>query len=254
MQYVNTMYPWDGVENCKPGEIPERFNATGSYIRMVTIPEAFRKDAEIRLVFHGAETAMALWVNGTFVGYHEDSFTPAEFAITDYLNDGENKIAVQVFQRSSGSWLEDQDIWRFSGLFRDVVLYAVPKLHLQDLFVHTDYNDTFSQADVRVDCAFSGTASGTLRAVLTDPNGKPLAELSIPVTASEQVVAFSVEQPLLWSAEQPKFVSYGSDFAGCGWNGSGHCSETNRYSDIPYGKWHLDIDGKRIVSNGVNRA
>ena len=144
MQYVNTMYPWDGVENCKPGEIPERFNATGSYIRMVTIPEAFRKDAEIRLVFHGAETAMALWVNGTFVGYHEDSFTPAEFAITDYLNDGENKIAVQVFQRSSGSWLEDQDFWRFSGLFRDVELYAVPKLHLQDLFVHTDLNDTLS--------------------------------------------------------------------------------------------------------------
>ena len=101
MQYVNTMYPWDGVENCKPGEIPERFNATGSYIRMVTIPEAFRKDAEIRLVFHGAETAMALWVNGTFVGYHEDSFTPAEFAITDYLNDGENKIAVQGFEETS---------------------------------------------------------------------------------------------------------------------------------------------------------
>lgn len=253
MQYVNTMYPWDGVENCKPGEIPERFNATGSYIRMVTIPEAFRKDAEIRLVFHGAETAMALWVNGTFVGYHEDSFTPAEFAITDYLNDGENKIAVQVFQRSSGSWLEDQDFWRFSGLFRDVELYAVPKLHLQDLFVHTDLNDTFSQADVRVDCAFSGTASGTLRAVLTDPNGKPLAEQNMPVTASEQVVAFSVEQPLLWSAEQPNLYHLVLTLQDAEGTVLEVVSQQIGIRQFRMENGIMKLNGKRIVFNGVNR-
>lgn len=253
MQYVNTMYPWDGVENCKPGEIPERFNATGSYIRMVTIPEAFCKDAEIRLVFHGAETAMALWVNGTFVGYHEDSFTPAEFAITDYLNDGENKIAVQVFQRSSGSWLEDQDFWRFSGLFRDVVLYAVPKLHLQDLFVHTDLNDTFSQADVRVDCAFSSTASGTLRAVLTDPNGKLLAEQSMPVTASEQVVAFSVEQPLLWSAEQPNLYHLVLTLQDADGTVLEVVPQQIGIRQFRMENGIMKLNGKRIIFNGVNR-
>ena len=84
------------------------------------------------------EAAFYVWLNGSFVGYSEDSFTPAEFDITPFIKDKKNKLAVEVYKRCSGSWLEDQDFWRFSGIFRDVYVYAVPEIHVQDLFVKAE--------------------------------------------------------------------------------------------------------------------
>ena len=89
---------------------------------------------EVFVSFQGVDSAMALWLNGKFVGYSEDSCTPSEFDLTPYLVEGENKLAVQVYRFSSASWLEDQDFWRFSGIYRDVYLYTKPQVHVDDLF------------------------------------------------------------------------------------------------------------------------
>ena len=113
-QYSNTQYPWDGREDVEPGEIPERFNPVASYVKYFEIPERM-KGKEIRIAFAGVESGMALWLNGSYVGYSEDSFTPSDFNLTPYIKDGENKLAVQVFNCTSSSWCEDQGFFRFSG-------------------------------------------------------------------------------------------------------------------------------------------
>ncbi|MBQ5376401.1 MAG: beta-galactosidase, partial [Lachnospiraceae bacterium] len=124
-QYVNVQYPWDGHEKIEPGEIPTEYNPVGSYVKYVEIPKNWKKQP-VYISFQGVESGFALWINGVFVGYSEDSFTPSEFDISDYVKEGENKIAVQVYQWTSGSWAEDQDFFRFSGIFRDVYLYTIP--------------------------------------------------------------------------------------------------------------------------------
>ena len=136
-QYINTMYPWDGHDELRPPYISKTYNPVGSYVKYVEVAEDL-KGKETYISFQGVETAFYLWVNGEFVGYSEDTFTPSEFNITEYLIEGTNKIAVEVYKRSSASWIEDQDFWRFSGIFREVYLYAIPHSHVQDIFVKAD--------------------------------------------------------------------------------------------------------------------
>ena len=126
-QYINTMYPWDGHSCLRPPEISEEYNPVGSYVKYFTLEENM-KEKPIYISFQGVESSFYLWLNGNFIGYSEDSFTTAEFDLTSYIKDGENKLAVEVYKRSTGSWLEDQDFWRFSGIFRDVYLYSIPKI------------------------------------------------------------------------------------------------------------------------------
>ena len=114
-QYANVQYPWEGHEEIYPGQIPERFNPVASYVKYFTVPEHM-KGKRLFISFQGAESGLALWLNGAFVGYSEDSFTPSEFELTDYLKDGQNKLAAQVFKWTSSSWCEDQDFFRFSGI------------------------------------------------------------------------------------------------------------------------------------------
>lgn len=124
-QYVNTIYPWEGQEHLRPPFISEKDNPVGSYVRYFDLNDA-PKNKRVFISFQGVETAMYVWLNGEFIGYSEDSFTPSEFELTPYIREKNNKLAVAVFKRSSASWLEDQDFWRFSGIFRDVFLYAAP--------------------------------------------------------------------------------------------------------------------------------
>ena len=134
-QYVNTQYPWDGTDEILPGEIPQRFNPVGCYVRYFTLPEAM-KDGPVYISFGGVESGFALWLNGKYIGYSEDSFTPSEFDLTGAVDrEGENKLGVMVFRFTAGSWCEDQDFFRFSGIFRDVYLYTVPEVHIWDLRV-----------------------------------------------------------------------------------------------------------------------
>ena len=144
-QYANIQYPWDGYQAVEIGEIPREYNPVASYIKTFFVP-AQMVGKRVFISFQGAESCIAVWLNGHYVGFSSDSFTPSEFELTDYLVEGENKLACRVERWSAGSWLEDQDFMRFSGIFRDVYLYAIPKAHIADIRVKTLLDDSFTDA------------------------------------------------------------------------------------------------------------
>ena len=164
-QYANVQYPWEGKEEIRSGEIPEEFNPVASYVKYFEVPEHMQ-GKRVFISFQGAESGLALWLNGMFVGYSEDSFTPSEFELTPYLKHGNNKLAVQVFKWTSSSWCEDQDFFRFSGIYRDVYLYTIPEVHVQDVRVRTLLDDTFTKADLEV--VLKSTAAGSIKLTLSD--------------------------------------------------------------------------------------
>ena len=138
--YVNVQYPWDGREDIWAGEIPSRFNPAASYVKYFRVPESMH-GKPVYISFQGVESGMAVWLNGQYIGYSEDSFTPTEFELTPYIQEGENKLAVQVYKWTSSSWTEDQDFFRFSGIYRDVYLYTRPEVHIWDLKIQTLLDD-----------------------------------------------------------------------------------------------------------------
>ncbi|MGO4956896.1 sugar-binding domain-containing protein [Luteococcus sp. Sow4_B9] len=155
-QYVNHQYPWDGHEQIAPGQIPTRHNPVATYRRRFTLEKPLAEGERLSVVFHGAESAVALWCNGQWIGYAADSFTPSEFDLTGVVADGENLLVAQVFTWTSGSWLEDQDFYRFSGLFRDVELRRRPRAHVEDLRVGVELSPDLMHATVRLTTSLSG--------------------------------------------------------------------------------------------------
>ena len=169
--YVNISYPF----NADPPFIPKDFNPVGSYKHTFTVPADW-KDKRIVLHFGGVNSAAYYWLNGVKLGYSEDSKTPVEFDVTDKLREGENTLAVEVYRWCDGSYLEDQDFFRLSGIERDVYLYATPRVHIYDYFVKTDlvnnYTDAVLSVTVDLKNAFPGLKSGdyTVELNLTDKN------------------------------------------------------------------------------------
>lgn len=200
--YVNTMYPWDGHDAIRPPMVPIDDNPVGSYLKTFTVPENMQ-DQPLFISFQGVETAFYVWLNGEFVGYSEDSFTPANFELTSYLQSGENKIAVEVYQRSTGSWLEDQDFWRFSGIFRDVYLYSKPFIHAEDVHVHTHLDDTYTNAVLEIDLKMTVEQDIRVKVVLEDAYHKVIEVLDQDQLSTSASLKLSVKNPLLWSAEDP---------------------------------------------------
>ena len=146
--YVNTQYPWDGHEELLPPRIPERYNPVGLYYKQVEISD-FKKAF---ISFYGVETAFDLFVNGSFIGYAEDSFTRREFDITKHLKKGRNIIIARVFRFSSASWLEDQDFWRFSGIFRPVVITLKKRdEYLMDIDAKTHLSEDLSSGELAME-------------------------------------------------------------------------------------------------------
>ena len=161
-QYANTQYPWDGREEIWTEEMPKEFNPVASYVKYFTLPENFLGE-RVFVSFQGAESGLAVWLNGVYVGYSEDSFTPSDFELTPYLRDGENKLAVQVFKWTIGSWCEDQDFYRFSGLFRSVYLYTVPKTHIWDMKIRPLVEEDLQAASLDLTCEVWGEGSVKIR-------------------------------------------------------------------------------------------
>ncbi|MCD8337361.1 MAG: DUF4981 domain-containing protein [Lachnospiraceae bacterium] len=254
-QYANTQYPWDGRDEVAPGEIPEDFNPVGSYVKYFTLPPAMA-GKRVFVSFQGAESGLAVWLNGHYIGYSEDSFTPAEFELTPWLmEDGDlNKLAVQVFKWTSGSWCEDQDFFRFSGLFREVYLYAVPKVHAQDVRVRTLLDDDYRDADLEV--ALNVWGSGSVRASLLREKTSCCAAGEIEVdekSASELLFSLHIDAPRLWSAEHPNLYTLLLEML----DEEGEVVEVIRQKvgfrrfEMKDGMMH--INGKRIVFRGVDR-
>lgn len=199
-QYVNVQYPWDGHEAIEPGEIPTQFNPVASYVKYFTVPENMQ-GKRLFVSFQGVESGFALWCNGSYVGYSEDTFTPSEFELTSYLKEGENKLAVQVFKWTSGSWCEDQDFFRFSGIFRDVYLYSIPDTHVSDIRIKTILNDTYDRGNLEI--VLEAIGHGKAELILTR-QGEEAARTEVELKDGQStVVELTIEQPALWSAEQP---------------------------------------------------
>lgn len=193
--YVNQIYPWSGSEELLPGEIPEH-NPVGSYVTYFD-SSILKENTKTRIVFHGAESGMALWINGAFVGYSEDSFTPSAFDISEYIHEGRNKVAVNVYRFTSGSWLEDQDFWRFSGLFRSVELQSVPFVHVNDLKITQDVND-LKHPKIIVAPVMEADEDYTLEYRLFDADHTLLQS-----KVTNDTCVFEVDDPVLWYAEKP---------------------------------------------------
>ena len=186
-------YPWVEREpELKPPFAPATYNPVGSYIRTFTVPADW-KDRPVLLHFEGVESAFYVWVNGELVGYSEDTFTPAEFDITAYLTEGENKLAVEVYRWCDASWLENQDFWRLSGIFRGVYLHSPSPVQIADFFVRTELDDALQNAELQLDVKLFNHNAGqpvnglTVQAQLYDAEQKlvldqPLAaEVSLPM-------------------------------------------------------------------------
>ena len=195
VMYVNQQYPWAGKEGILPGEIPFN-NPVNSYVTYFD-SSLLKENTDTRIVFNGAESGIALWINGQFVGYSEDSFTPSSFDITSYIKEGKNKIAVNVYRFTSGSWLEDQDFFRFSGLFRDVELISIPRVHINDLKVTEDTSD-LDNPTINVETSVISNTNYNLKMSLYDLDGKLLETINTKDKAS-----FKVNNPHLWWDEDP---------------------------------------------------
>lgn len=214
--YTNVTYPWVGSDRVSPPDVPTNFNPVGHYRRTFTVPETW-DGKRIRLHFEGVESAYYVWVNGEYVGYSEDSFDGHEFDVTNLLRKGENNISVQVFRWSDGSWMEDQDFIRLSGIFRDVYLYASPKVHIQDFQIDatlaSNYTDGILKTSVWVS-NFTGASSGDYTVELSLYDESTGSEVipaekkslsAIPGDGGEKDVYFEIpySSPKLWSAEDP---------------------------------------------------
>ena len=250
-QYVNTQFPWDGVEEVSPGEIPKDFNPVAQYVKYFTLPEQM-KGGPVYLCLQGVESGFALWINGVYVGYSEDSFTPAEFDISSFVHrQGENKLALQVYRYTAGSWCEDQDFFRFSGIFRDVYLYTTPVVHLRDLKVETILDETYENAVLQLQYKMEG--SGEIKTELYDPEEEILVlEKKSPV---EPVVKLKlpVRGPRKWSAEDPQLYELRLTAYDTQGREVEYVREKVGFRSFELKNGLMCINGKRIVFRGVNR-
>ncbi len=250
-QYVNIQYPWDGSEEIEPGEIPEHYNPVACYVKTFTLP-ASMQGMPVHVSFQGAESCIAVWLNGKYVGFAGDSFTPSEFDLTPYLVPGRNKLACRVYHWCAGSWAEDQDFFRFSGLFRDVYLYALPEKHLRDLAIRAELDDHCEDGTLTVMADIDGAGAHTVHFALMD-GAKTVVEATVHGEDHLAKAVMEVKAPEKWSAEHPKLYRLNITVE----NGQGKVCEVAR-QQVGFRRFEMKdgimcLNGQRIVFKGVNR-
>lgn len=250
-QYVNTQYPWDGHEQLVPPHVPMDHNPTVTAVRTFDLTEKDLDCGRVVMTFHGVEAAMALYVNGAFVGYCADSFTAQRFDVTPYVHPGQNRMAVRVFKWVAGSWMNDQDFWRFSGIHRSVTLTFEPRTHLADIFVHTPLTAGYTHAALHAELKLD-RPQGSVRITLTDTDGNELLHQTCDA-ASEITLKADVTGVKLWSAEDPNLYLLTIALL----DDSGRAVEVSRV-DVGFRQFEMIdkimcLNGRRIVFHGVNR-
>ena len=290
-QYANIQYPWDGREDVWRDAVPTDFNPVASYVKYFTLPEGFVKNG-LYISFQGVESGFALWLNGSYVGYSEDSFTPSEFDLTPYVKEGENKLALKVFKWTSSSWCEDQDFYRFSGIFRSVYLYTMPKVHVYDLKVQPVVAESLESADLVLDMEICGKAETveksaddakmqnvsakiTLTGSRDDSKEGAAGSVSENTIFSETIsfqpnntsdtIRFTdtgaatvhfeqeVNHPNLWSAEHPELYTLTVELLDESGNCVEYISQNLGVRRFEMKDGIMTLTGKRIVFKGVNR-
>lgn len=271
IRYINTMYPWEGKEyhrgayslesrGAEAGMFSEaNYNPVGSYLKHFDLkPTMIGK--RIRICFEGVEEAMYLWLNGQFVGYAEDSFTPSEFDLTPYIREKDNVLAVQVHKMSTAAFLEDQDFFRFFGIFRNVTLKAVPDVHMEDVWFQPELNCDNKRGSVTVRMKVSATMQVAVNAlfVLRDREGNVVVENSTKLHGSNGNLTGEIytETGVIksWDNHHPYLYHATVELK--------NAENGNLLEIIPYdiGFRRVEIidkviylNGKRLVITGVNR-
>lgn len=270
IRYINTMYPWEGKEyhrgaysmqatGAEEGMFSEaQYNPVGSYIKYFDLDKNMC-GKRIHICFEGVEEAMYLWLNGQFIGYAEDSFTPAEFDLTPYVKEKGNVLAVQVHKMSTAAFLEDQDFFRFFGIFRNVTLKAIPDVHLEDVWFKPVLNQDNESGRVSVSMKVSATDSQNVTAgfILKDREENILVEKSLQLNKEndhlEGTICVDLESVKLWDNHNPylyhAYVELKAE--------DGSLAEVIPY-DIGFRRIEIIdkvvyLNGKRLVITGVNR-
>jgi beta-galactosidase len=259
--FTNIKHPFPAT----PPRITADTNATGLYRITFTVPANFQ-DREVFLHFAGVQSTCRVFLNGQLIGYHEDSMTPAEFLVTDKLKAGENLLAVEVINWSDASYLEDQDFWRISGIFRDVFLYATPKAYLRDLSVVTDFDDAYHDATLKVTASIRNLGSPAdpafrnLKITLFDPKRAVLfSETLLPSESinTGQELLFrlnkAVSAPALWSAESPTLYTLTIEMTGSDGQPLEAISQRVGFRKMRMTGGQLLVNGKAVTFKGVNR-
>ena len=270
IRYINTMYPWEGKEyhrgaysmeatGAEEGMFSEaQYNPVGSYIKYFDLDKNMC-GKRIHICFEGVEEAMYLWLNGQFIGYAEDSFTPSEFNLTPYIKEKGNVLAVQVHKMSTAAFLEDQDFFRFFGIFRNVTLKAIPDVHLEDVWFKPVLNQDNESGSVSVSMKVSATDSQNVTAgfILKDREENILVEKSLQLNKEnnhlEGTICVDLESVRLWDNHNPylyhAYVELKAE--------DGSLAEVIPY-DIGFRRIEIIdkvvyLNGKRLVITGVNR-
>ncbi len=249
--YTNMNYPWDGRENLMPPEISRDDAPVGSYVLDFKVDKNL-KNKPLFISFQGVETAFRLFCNGEYVGFSEDSFTPADFELTKFIKSGRNRICAEVYKRSSASWLEDQDMWRFFGIFREVFLYAYPSLHVKDMCVQAVLDENYEKGILDVACKTYGPVKRASLELFTE-DGNRAFEFPMEVTPNSLKLHTEGLFVNTWSAEDPFLYDLRISLK----------DETDSVKEISTCKigfrtFELKnnlmlINGKRIVFKGVDR-
>lgn len=262
-QYINTLFPWEGKiyrrpaysldQKAAPSFSEGQDNTVGSYIKHFDLNPNL-KDKEIHIMLEGVERAMFVWLNGHFIGYAEDSFTPSEFDLTPYIQDKDNLLAVEVFKHSTTSFLEDQDMFRFSGIFRSVELLGLPKTHLMDLDLKPEVTDNYQDGIFNAKLHFTGEKKGSLHLSVEDINGKALLEKKEPIQSTVKIKNEVLKDVHLWNNHDPYLYQLITEI---------YDEQEKLLEVIPYqfGFRRIEINsdkvvllnGERLIINGVNR-
>jgi len=259
--YTNVQYPFPADDLPR---VPHDDNPVGSYRTTFALPEGWQ-GRRIFIVFEGVDSAFYLWINGQQVGYSQGSRLPAEFGITHHVRPGRNTLAVRVYRWSDGSYLEDQDFWRLSGVYRDVYLFAVPRIHVRDFWVRTELDANYRDAVLKVranvkNYGAEGVDGYVIAAMLLDAQGRPVFDQ--PLTAGVEVdgeaevvreLQREVANPLKWSAEHPNLYTLLltlTDQAGEVLEVES-CRVGFRQVEIKEGQIH--VNGAPVLFRGVNR-
>ena len=236
--YVNVGYAWRNQYKNNPPYVPIENNHVGSYRKEIIIPAEW-SGKEIFAHFGSVTSNMYLWVNGKYVGYSEDSKLEAEFNLTKYLKPGKNLIAFQVFRWCDGTYLEDQDFFRYSGVGRNCYLYSRNKKYIQDIRVTPDLDSNYTNGTLNVALNLNG--SGTVELNLTDPAGKSVATAQVNGNGQKSVV-MDVSNPEKWTAETPNLYTLTATLK----NGS----NTLEVIPVKVGFRKIELKGGQILVNG----
>ncbi|MCC4398792.1 beta-galactosidase [Limosilactobacillus reuteri] len=263
--YINTLIPWEGKiyrrpayalspDDAQEGSFSDGDdNTVGEYLKHFDLDPSLR-GKQVRIRFDGVERAMYVWLNGHFIGYAEDSFTPSEFDLTPYIQDEGNVLAVEVFKHSTASWIEDQDMFRFSGIFRSVNLLAQPLVHVEDLNIRPIVTDNYQDGIFNVDLQLHGEKTGNVNVRVIDNDGNTLVNETHPVDSTVKVQDQFLENVHLWDNHDPYLYQLLIEIRD---------DESNLIELVPYrfgfrrieiNKDHVVLlNGQRLIINGVNR-